>query len=274
VSSDPLAEFPVPKPPKAFDVWFVAANTVYKAVPYNVVADWTQQGRLAGTDMVRPTGTKDEWSRVSEYELLADYLPQPAVATIAPLPGENLIAAEVVGAEGPPPAGEPVELPEPELGPSASRFEEDDEVDMIPLIDISMVLLVFFIMIQAAGALAPVDVPEMKYAGQLSNDPEAITVTIEKLNQEDVYYSVRVGPSPPRPGHDQLPTPEAALKALNEALVGVTRPPEVRIACRKELPRERVYELRRELEPLRKPKGSKPPLISSIVATVVEAPNK
>ena len=265
----------MPKPPKAFDVWFVTANTVYKAVPYNVVADWTQQGRVAGTDMVRPTGTQDAWEKVSDNELLADYLPLP-VARVLPKPDENLIPAEVVGEEQPQPsAGPTVELPDPEPGPTVSRFEEDDEVDMIPLIDISMVLLVFFIMIQAAGALAPVDVPEMKYAGQLTADPDAITITIEKVfdptadGKERVEYSVRVGPTSPRPGHDQLPTPEAAIKALNEALVGATRPPEVRIACRKELPRERVYELRRELEPLRKKS-----MINSIVATVVEAPNK
>jgi len=288
------------KPPKAFDVWFVKANTVYKAVPYNVVADWTQQGRLAGTDMVRPTGTEEAWVRVSDHDLLSDYLPRPTKAKAAPaetapsgekvvakvatpfgnvliterqpapapIPAEPLIAAEVVGEAGPA-AEVPVELPDPEPGPAVSRFEEDDEVDMIPLIDISMVLLVFFIMIQAAGALAPVDVPEMKYTGQLRDDPDAITITIEKLNAENVYYSVRVGPAAPRPSHDMLPTPEAAMKALNEALAGATRPPEVRIACRKDLPRERVYELRRELEPLRK-MG----IINSTVATVVEAPNK
>ena len=164
------------------------------------------------------------------------------------------------------PAGPTVELPEPEERPAPGRFEEDDEVDMIPLIDISMVLLVFFIMIQAAGALAPVDVPEMKYAGQLTADPDAITITIEKLNTEDVFYAVRVGGGGPKPEHDQLKTPEAAIAALKENLIGVTRPPEVRIACRKDLPRERVYELRRELEPLRK-QGQ----INSTVATVVEA---
>jgi biopolymer transport protein ExbD len=255
----------MPKPPKAFDVWFVTANTVYKAVPYNVVADWAQQGRLAPTDMVRPAGTKEAWTKVGAHELLADYVPGPAVARAVPA---GVVEAEVVeAAVAQPAAGAPVELPDPEPGPSRSRFEDDDEVDMIPLIDISMVLLVFFIMIQAAGALAPVDVPEMKYAGELKNDPEAVTITIDKLNTEDVVYTVRVGQSPPRPGHDQLKTPEAALDALKQALEGVTRPPEVRIACRKELPRERVYELRRELEPLRK-KG----VINSTLATVVEAP--
>jgi biopolymer transport protein ExbD len=270
------------KPPKAFDVWFVSANTVYKAVPYTVVADWAQQGRLAGTDMVRPTGAKSGWERVSEHALLADFLPrqtavltEPAPAAPAPAsaPGrtENLIPAEVVPDPAQPAgAGGPrVELPDPETEPLASRFEEDDEVDMIPLIDISMVLLVFFIIIQAAGALAPVDVPEMKYAGELTADPDAITITIEKLNTEDVYYAVRVGQAPPKPEHDKLPTPEKAMAALTESLAGVTRPPEVRIACRKDLPRERVYELRRELEPLRK-KG----VINSTVATVVEAPTQ
>ena len=246
---------------KAFDVWFVAANTVYKAVPYNVVAEWTLGGRLSGTDMVRPAGTEAAWVPVAGYELLSDYLPRPA-ATAEPTPGAALAPVAA-------PVEKPVELPDPEPGPRASRFEDDDEVDMIPLIDISMVLLVFFIIIQAAGALAPVDVPEMKYGGHLSSDPEAITITIEKSSDTDVYYSVRVGGVSPKPGHDQLPTPEAAIKALTEALSGATRPPEVRIACRKDLPRERVYELRRELEPLRK-KG----IINSTVATVVEAPNK
>lgn len=266
------------KPPKAFDVWFIAANTVYKAVPYSVVADWTQQGRLAGTDMVRPAGTDETWMQVAENELLADYLVRPAkLVRPAGATAGQTSPSQAEGATVPrarptarvvTPAA-PIELPEPEVKTRTSRFEEDDEVDMIPLIDISMVLLVFFIMIQAAGALAPVDVPEMKFAGQLAADPDAITVTIEKLNTEDVYYSVRVGPAPPTSNHDMLPTPEKAIEAVMEELRERANPPEVRIACRKDLPRERVYELRRALEPLRKKQ-----MVNSIVATVVEAPEQ
>jgi biopolymer transport protein ExbD len=266
------------KPPKAFDVWFVVANTVYKGVPYSVVADWTQQGRLAGTDMVRPTGTEEPWLRLADHELLADYLPRPKAKVIekppqdpsrpaAPAPTTAPATAQPQTGGAPP--TQLVELPDPEPPPRRGRADEDDDVDMIPLIDISMVLLVFFIMIQAAGALAPVDVPEMKYAGQLSNDPDAITITIEKLNTEEVYYSVRVGAAAPLPQHDQLKTPEAAIASLKETLADKTRPPEVRIACRKDLPRERVYELRRELEDLRL-SG----VINSTVATVVETPEK
>lgn len=248
----------MPRPPKALDVWFMAANTVYKAVPYNVVADWTQQGRLAPGDQVRPTGATTPWVAVGEHELLADYLPRPTTAKAVPATAPASAA----------PAGEAVELPEPDaLAFRRPAGAEDDDVDMIPLIDISMVLLVFFIMIRAAGALAPVDVPEMRWAGQLSADPEAITITVDKLNEQDVYYSVRVGQTAPRPEHDMLPTPEKAVLAMNELLTSASRPPEVRIACLKQLPRERVYELRRELEPFQKKNQ-----INNIIATVVEAP--
>jgi biopolymer transport protein ExbD len=255
----------VAKPPKAFDVWFVVANTVYKGVPYNVVADWAQQGRLAATDMVRPAGTNMAWATVAEHEFLSDYLPRPSAAKGVTAAG----AFEVVdsGTHAPLAAAE---LPDPEeLTYHGPKGEEDDEVDMIPLIDISMVLLVFFIMLQAASALPSIDVPEMTYAGQLTNDPGAITITIEKLNEEDVYYSVRLGPLAPKPNHDTLNTPAKAIEALNELLAGIQRPPEVRIACRKDLPYQRVIEVQEELESLQK-RG----YINNFVATVVEAPEK
>ncbi len=263
------------KPPKAFDVWFLTANTVYKAVPYNVVADWTQLGRLAASDMVRPAGTEVAWQKLGDSEFLADYLPQPQSGK-AVLASENEVApattnAGAVPASTTPPAGVAIdELPDPEAMKFRSRpAEEDNDVDMIPLIDISMVLLVFFIMIKAEGALAPVDVPEMRYAGQLSADPDAITITIDQLNRDEVFYSVRVGPTAPKPEHNSLRTPEDAIRALDELLATAQRPPEVRIACRKELPRERVYELRRELEGRQKKN-----YINSFTATVVEAPEK
>ena len=106
-------------------MWFVAADTVYKAVPYNVVADWAAQGRLARTDKVRPTGTQVPWVTVSEHELLADYLarPSPAKAVPAkpaapPLPAEPARPTEPA-AEAP---GESVELPDPDPPTTATIF--------------------------------------------------------------------------------------------------------------------------------------------------------
>jgi biopolymer transport protein ExbD len=243
----------VAKPAKTFDVWFLAANTVYRAVPYQVVADWTQQGRLAAADRLRPAGTEDPWKPVAEWPLFADYLTGPS-----PVPGA-------------PPGTEPPAAPEEAVEPirPRRRAEEDDDVDMIPLIDISMVLLVFFIIISATGALSPVNVPEMRYAGELVSDPEAITISIEKASETDVYYSVRTGSNPPTPDNDRLPTPEAALAALDSMLSDRTRPPEVRIACAKELPSERVLEISRELK-----KRQNVRKINSFVATVNEAPKQ
>ena len=237
-------------PPKTFDVWFVAANTVYKAVPYHVVADWTGQGRLAPSDMLRAAGSTAAWQRVDSYALLRDYA--PAAPTVAVVAGSA-----------------PAPVSEEDFDPLPRRHKEteDDDIDMIPLIDISMVLLVFFIMMQASGALSPVDVPDMMYAGKLSDAQNAITINIERGGGETVFYAVRIGESAPKPEHDQLPNPEAAITALKELLTTRDKPPEVRIACHKALPSERVTELIRELKPLREKNQ-----INSFCAEVNEAP--
>jgi hypothetical protein len=114
-----------------------------------------------------------------------------------------------------------------------------------------------------------VDVPDMTYGGEHRSDPEAITISIEKANADDVHYSVRVGQSPPTPEMSRLPNPEAALKALDELLNQRIRPPEVRIACEKDLPSERVIELSKELK-----KRLDQRKINSFVATVNDAPKK
>lgn len=237
--------------PKTLDVWYVTANTVYRQVPYQVVADWVREGRLGATDQLRPAGGGDrDWRKVGDWTLFADYLPGPGVAP---------------GAEG----GE-VELPEPvepESHGRAKREAEDDEVDMIPLIDISMVLLVFFVIVSATGALSPVDVPDMRHAGTLTNDPNAITISIQKASAEDVYYAVRVGKIAPRPEYARIPNPDDALKALDALLGEATQPPHVQVACEKALPSIRVIELQKELK-----KRFEKRQIQSFDATVNEAP--
>lgn len=241
--------------PKTLDVWFTTANTVYRQVPYQVVADWVREGRLGAADKLRPAGTADrDWRTVGTWELFADYLPRPSIAA---------------GAEG----GE-VELPEPVEPESHGRKQReavDDEVDMIPLIDISMVLLVFFVIVSATGALSPVDVPDMRYAGTLTNDPNAITINIQKASQdpkeENVYYAVRVGKTAPRPEYARIGNPDDALKALDALLGEATQPPHVMVACEKALPSARVIEMEKELK-----KRFKKGLINSFDATVNEAP--
>ncbi len=116
------------------DVWIVEGNTVYREVPFTVVADWVQQGRLVVDDMLRPSGTKD-WFRVGSNPTFAAYLPR----------------SEPHRAEDKAEALEPVQT---EL--TWRRRPDDDadeDVDMIPLIDVSLVLLIFFMMISSTGIL-------------------------------------------------------------------------------------------------------------------------
>ena len=57
------------------DVWIIESNTVYREVPFSVVADWVQQGRLLEDDMLRPSGTA-EWFRVGGSPEFATYVPR------------------------------------------------------------------------------------------------------------------------------------------------------------------------------------------------------
>lgn len=131
----------MPAAERLLDIWIVDLNTVYRDVPYAVVLDWLQQGRLVPEDQVRPAGGK-KWYAVSAVPAFVPYLPQPAAVRVDD-------QAEAL---------EPVELDVP----VGQRHEEEDEdVDMIPLIDISLVLLIFFMMTASvsSGFLALIETP-------------------------------------------------------------------------------------------------------------------
>src|SRR5271163_3847174 len=100
---------------RLLDVWILEINTVYREVPFVVVTDWLQQGRLLREDCVRLTGSK-KWHAIEVVPALGPYLPR----------------AEVQRAEDRAEALEPVELGFDVHRPSD---EEDEDVDMIPLID-------------------------------------------------------------------------------------------------------------------------------------------
>src|SRR4051794_30443727 len=100
-----------------FDVWLTAAGRAYQRVPYEILADWLQQGRVLAVDRVRDA-TGGEWQLVTEVPTLAVYLPLPT----AGVPEDRAEALQ------------PVELG---ITIGHSRGAEDEDVDMVPLIDIS-----------------------------------------------------------------------------------------------------------------------------------------
>jgi biopolymer transport protein ExbD len=151
--------------PRFFNVWLVQPNTVYRGVPYTVVCDWIQEGRLLGRDCVRTPGAP-AWEYLDAHPLFTPYF------------GGNGLPTAQDAAE----ALEPIEI---DFGPKKPPEEEDDEVDMIPLIDISMVLLVFFMMTaQNLMTQAPFKIPTV----QMSE------IADQKGN---VVISVRVDPDDP-----------------------------------------------------------------------------
>jgi biopolymer transport protein ExbD len=155
------------EPQHVFDVWLVEAHAVYRAVPFTVVADWLQQGRLVEADRVRAAGTS--WQSLGDHPLFAPYLSRPE-----PLRSDD--------------QAEALEAVELDLPTRRRADAEDDDVDMIPLIDISMVLLVFFMMTaQTAIRFSPIDTPEARYARAV--DPSGnLIVSVRLTEQGEVAY--------------------------------------------------------------------------------------
>ncbi len=216
--------------PTNFDVWFVAADTVYRGVPYDVLSGWVGQGRVGKSDKLRPAGSNSPWASVADHPLLADFL-APANAS----PHSDDLAEQLAA----------VELDEHFPRPAE---EEDDDVDMIPLIDISLVLLIFFMMTAAVASLSPVDVPGLKNAGPIHDEANSMTVRIEKRANGDVIYSLQQGTASPAPEDNNLASVSEVMARLDARLTERTTPPSVRVACDKALPRERMREVAKELD--------------------------
>jgi hypothetical protein len=152
------------------DVWIVESDTVYREVPYEVVTDWVQQGRLLDDDMLRWSG-QAEWFRLGSTPMFKAYMPR----------------AEPDRADDQAEALEQVHV---DFSWKARPEEEDTEVDMIPLIDVSLVLLVFFMMLIAGITTAPSSAPPIPTPGAdngwVSSDADLYWVSVQ-------YKSVQSG---------------------------------------------------------------------------------
>jgi biopolymer transport protein ExbD len=215
---------------RLLDIWLVESNTVYRGVPFVVVTDWLQQGRLLAEDCVRLAGSK-KWHDIRAVPALAPYLPKAE-------PHQAQDTAEAL---------EPVEL-----GLEAGRLieEEDEDVDMIPLIDISLVLLIFFMMTTTVViASSSIAVPEAGSGATLAN-PGMLWIGIDKVG-DSPEYSFGEGEKPASDDNRGLNVSQV-LQKLDARLKGIEDPVEIRISAHKDLPYEIVKKLTVELEPYRR----------------------
>jgi biopolymer transport protein ExbD len=212
-----------------FDVWFVQANQVYKEVPFTVVTDWLQQVRLGADDMLKPSGTPN-WFKVSSQPLFQPYLPQAMPAQ----PAAALVKLE------------PIEL---EFNWKRRYEDEDDDVDMIPLIDISLVLLIFFMMTTTVAAISRILVPNMENAVKIDTSPKVLRIDIDMVDGKPLYSLAR-GIEAPQDVDANLSNDTTLMLRLDAALQTISEAdrPEVRIAAHGDLPYEIVERVMKQLD--------------------------
>jgi len=199
------------------DIWIVETNTVYKEVPFAVVTDWVQQGRLLEDDMWKPSGTKD-WQRLGGSAELQPYFPRPEP-------------------DRPQDQAEALESVHMDFTYKRPHEDEDDEVDMIPLIDVSLVLLVFFMLTAtSAGLAAFVRPPESRW-GEIG-DQRSLRIDVSRDEDGEVVYAIGVGNNAPEREERNLRTLAAALDRLRVRVNKADGDVEVVINADRDLPWE------------------------------------
>jgi len=212
-----------------FDVWLTHAGTVYRAVPFNVVTDWIQQGRLLEDDRIRPVGT-EQWMILGQIPAFAAFIPKnEALRTDA--------QAEAL---------EPVESP---FAWGGKQEGEEADPDMIPLIDVSLVLLIFFMLTSSISVITSmVRLPGSANAFDLSSNTKLIRITLEvKAEDRPPIYTFSAETDEGKANFNDL-NKDQTLQKLEEGFTKQNMIPEVRLAIDRLASFELVKELAIALE--------------------------
>lgn len=208
-----------------YDVWLVSQNLVYKEVPFHVVTDWIQQSRVTLEDKLKPIGTPN-WVVVNDSPLFKAYVSKPQPAAV-----EAQIPLE------------PIEL---DFEWKKSHHDEDDDVDMIPLIDISLVLLIFFMMTATVATISRISVPDVYNGSRLDANAETITIEID-LQNDQIIYGIGFGKAPPSGEFASL-TEESMFQHLDSHLSKMNKLATITIAAHKDLTYEQVDKIMAQIE--------------------------
>ncbi|VTS05711.1 ExbD/TolR family protein [Tuwongella immobilis] len=225
-----------------YDVWFVQANKVFRQVPFGVITEWLLQGKLTVEDRVSEAGQKN-WQAFGQSQQFSLYVPDLAGALAV---SEAAESARKSGNAPPAPPEPPLQPPD-EAWPR-HHDDDDDEVDMIPLIDISLVLLVFFMMTAKVAPVARVNVPDTQNISITANAKGSYWIGVEKGPGDTPLYAISRDGKEPKAGDERLDSQAKLFAKFDELLRRETKPVQVHIAMHRDLPCELVEQLAYELE--------------------------
>jgi biopolymer transport protein ExbD len=117
--------------------------------------------------------------------------------------------------------------------------DEDEDVDMIPLIDVSLVLLVFFMLSASTVAMASqINVPDAENGilADLQADNElGLHIDITKDDDGNPVFALRAGEKPPQEDERDLRSMGALLDRLKARLAKTAGPVDLQINADKDL---------------------------------------
>src|SRR5262249_6047821 len=124
--------------------------------------------------------------------------------------------------------------------------EEDEDVVMIPLIDVSLVLLIFFMLTASSvGASMFVPTPETDY-GLMAHNPQALRIDIDWVNGQPLY-AIADGETPATKENSDLRTVQEVLERLKARCERITEPTELIINAHKDTKAKYTRDLLREV---------------------------
>ena len=152
---------------------------VYGRVPFAKLAELVSKGQISPQSFVRQSGTQ-EWFPITEVPSLSTQLP-PSMLTPAPATAATATATATESAI-------PADIEEEfggdwALKPSAKQ-PEDAEMDMAPMIDVTFLLLIFFMLTNSLANPSPMEVPNAVHGRGVTLEGQQLIL----IGAEGDYY--------------------------------------------------------------------------------------
>jgi biopolymer transport protein ExbD len=219
---------------KTMHLKIVAKDQLLGPLPLETVIQMAAEGRLSADDLVRPGGYRG-WLRVTEVAELAAHLQMPppeerlSRTDCQSVPQEPAASAEPVATAG----DEPVEARAP-IRLARRRVEDDAAMEMAPMIDVTFLLLIFFMLTNSLANPAAMDVPAAVHG-------RGVTLEGQQLILVDQDGRTYLGSTPsPEAAADSL---DALVKEVAENARKSRQPLEVIVSAHRNVKHRHVREL-------------------------------